>query len=102
MLCNYKPVPLSKAFVCNNFLGTSGRRISPGLALQVLIFSQFKIMLNVIEDALHLSNYPCERIDGDSETRSRQASIDRFMAGKSANTKLHPSTTCPRFSQAVV
>lgn len=33
---------------------------------KVLIFSQFKIMLNVIEDYLNLLNMPLERIDGDT------------------------------------
>ena len=51
-------------------------------AMQVLIFSQFKIMLNVIEDSLRLKDYPFERIDGDVKSDDRQASIDRFMKGK--------------------
>ena len=49
--------------------------------MQVLIFSQFKIMLNVIEDSLGLAGYPCERIDGDVKAPERQAAIDRFMKG---------------------
>jgi SNF2 family DNA or RNA helicase len=31
---------------------------------QVLIFSQFKMMLNVLEDYLASCDYPFERIDG--------------------------------------
>jgi len=46
--------------------------------VQVLIFSQFKIMLNVLEDFMNLSDYPYERIDGDVPARERQAAIDRF------------------------
>lgn len=49
--------------------------------LQVLIFSQFKIMLNVIEDALRLARMPLERIDGSVSSRERQAAIDRFTEG---------------------
>eukprot|EP00878_Enallax_costatus_P046663 GHUV01056913.1.p1 GENE.GHUV01056913.1~~GHUV01056913.1.p1 ORF type:complete len:503 (+),score=214.95 GHUV01056913.1:285-1793(+) len=49
---------------------------------QVLIFSQFKIMLDVLEDYLTACQYPCERIDGDTNHKDRQAAIDRFMAGK--------------------
>lgn len=47
---------------------------------KVLIFSQFKIMLNVIEDYCNLMNYPVERIDGSTSSRDRQASIDRFSS----------------------
>jgi len=47
----------------------------------VLIFSQFKIMLNVLEDYLRLSGYPFERIDGDVKSRDRQNAIDRFSKG---------------------
>ena len=49
--------------------------------VQVLIFSQFKIMLNVIEDALKLAGMPLERIDGSVASRDRQAAIDRFTKG---------------------
>lgn len=49
-------------------------------AVQVLIFSQFKMMLDVIEDYLTASEYPFERIDGDTKHTARQAAIDRFMA----------------------
>ncbi|KAI8462365.1 MAG: hypothetical protein J3K34DRAFT_501179 [Monoraphidium minutum] len=44
---------------------------------QVLVFSQFKIMLNVVEDYLSAAGYPFERIDGDTKQRDRQAAIDR-------------------------
>ena len=47
----------------------------------MLIFSQFKIMLNVLEDYLRLSGYPFERIDGDVKSRDRQNAIDRFSKG---------------------
>lgn len=45
---------------------------------KVLIFSQFKIMLNVLEDYASLMEYPTERIDGNTSSRDRQAAIDRF------------------------
>ena len=53
---------------------------------QVLIFSQFKIMLNVLEDYLRLSDYPFERIDGDVKSRDRQNAIDRFSKGAPLET----------------
>ncbi len=58
------------------------------LALQVLIFSQFKIMLNVLEDYLRLMKFPLERIDGSVSQRDRELAINRFSAG------LH-NVTCP-------
>lgn len=69
---------------------------------QVLVFSQFKIMLDVIEDSLQLSKYPCERIDGSVDSRTRQQAIDRFTKGTSvpfaASTNLQP-TACTRGSE---
>eukprot|EP00884_Botryococcus_braunii_P005939 jgi/Botrbrau1/15346/Bobra.0289s0003.2 len=52
---------------------------------KVLIFSQFKIMLDVLEDAFRMMGYPTERIDGGVAQRDRQAAIDRFSKGD-ANT----------------
>lgn len=49
---------------------------------KVLIFSQFKIMLDVLEDYLDGEGWPHERIDGSTPSRDRQAAIDRFSAGK--------------------
>jgi hypothetical protein len=49
----------------------------------VLIFSQFKIMLNVLEDYLTAAGYSFERIDGSTKHSARQAAIERFMASKS-------------------
>lgn len=45
---------------------------------RVLIFSQFKIMLDVLQDYLKLRQYRCERIDGNITGNDRQAAIDRF------------------------
>jgi chromodomain-helicase-DNA-binding protein 7 len=49
--------------------------------LQVLIFSQFKIMLDVLEDYMRLCGHACERIDGSTSSRDRQAAIDRYSKG---------------------
>lgn len=49
--------------------------------LQVLIFSQFKIMMDVLEDSFKLRQYPVERIDGSVSSRDRQAAIDRYSKG---------------------
>jgi superfamily II DNA or RNA helicase len=45
---------------------------------KVLIFSQFKIMLDVLEDYMKAANFPVERIDGSTSSRDRQAAIDRY------------------------
>ena len=49
---------------------------------KVLIFSQFKIMLDVLEDYMKASEFPCERIDGSTSSRDRQAAIDRYSKGE--------------------
>lgn len=46
------------------------------------MFSQFKMMLDVIEDYLTACGHRFERIDGDTKQSERQAAIDRFMAVK--------------------
>ncbi|OQR85660.1 chromodomain protein [Achlya hypogyna] len=50
---------------------------------RVLVFSQFKIMLDILEDYLRLRGYPKERIDGSITGNDRQAAIDRFSDPKS-------------------
>ena len=45
---------------------------------RVLIFSQFKGMLNLLEEYLAMRQYPFERLDGDTAEGMRQAAIDRF------------------------
>ncbi|GLC56571.1 hypothetical protein PLESTB_001122300 [Pleodorina starrii] len=47
---------------------------------RVLIFSQFVIMLNVLEDYCTAVGFPVERIDGTIRGRDRQQAIDRFSA----------------------
>ena len=47
---------------------------------KVLIFSQFKIMLDIIEDYLELRNFKQERIDGSITGKKRQMAIDRFQS----------------------
>jgi len=47
---------------------------------RVLIFSQFKIMLNIIEDYLTLREFKHERIDGSITGKKRQMAIDRFQS----------------------
>ena len=47
---------------------------------RILLFSQFKIMLDIIEDYLHLRDFKCERIDGSITGMKRQAAIDRFQS----------------------
>lgn len=52
---------------------------------QVLIFSQFVIMLDVIEDYLRLKGYGYERIDGGTSLRDRELAIDRFSRENKEN-----------------
>ncbi|GLI59359.1 hypothetical protein VaNZ11_001224 [Volvox africanus] len=52
---------------------------------RVLIFSQFVIMLNVLEDYCTAVGFPVERIDGTITGRERQQAIDRFSAGGEGN-----------------
>lgn len=55
---------------------------------RVLVFSQFKIMLDILEDYLIARSMKFERIDGSITGNKRQQSIDRFqspaVAGKEA------------------
>ncbi|GAX75744.1 hypothetical protein CEUSTIGMA_g3187.t1 [Chlamydomonas eustigma] len=53
---------------------------------RVLIFSQFKIMLDVLEDYIHMMDWPVERIDGSVTGRDRQAAIDRYTKGTTDNS----------------
>jgi chromodomain-helicase-DNA-binding protein 7 len=46
---------------------------------RVLIFSQFKIMLDILEDYLNCREYKFERIDGSITGNKRQSAIDRFQ-----------------------
>eukprot|EP01084_Bolivina_argentea_P215141 365229_1 len=50
---------------------------------KVLIFSQWRITLDWIEEYLRRKMYPYERIDGNITGNSRQAAIDRFCAPNS-------------------
>ena len=47
---------------------------------RVLLFSQFKIMLDLIEDYLVSRGMKTERIDGSITGQKRQQAIDRFQA----------------------
>ena len=47
---------------------------------RVLIFSQFKIMLDILEDYLNFRSFKLERIDGSITGRKRQMAIDRYQA----------------------
>ena len=46
---------------------------------RVLIFSQFRIMLNIIEDYINLRAYSYERVDGAVTGKKRQSAIDRYQ-----------------------
>jgi SNF2 family DNA or RNA helicase len=50
---------------------------------RVLLFSQFKIMLDILEDYLKARGMHFERIDGSITGRKRQQAIDRFQTASS-------------------
>lgn len=52
---------------------------------RVLIFSQFKIMLDILQDYLYYRTYSFERIDGSITGQKRQSAIDRFQDHKGGN-----------------
>ena len=54
---------------------------------RVLMFSQFRIMLDILEDYLKLRNMKFERIDGCITGHKRQMAIDRFQAKKQDGTE---------------
>lgn len=45
---------------------------------RVLIFSQFRMMLDIIEDYVHNAGFMYERVDGSIVGKKRQAAIDRY------------------------
>ncbi|CAE6521305.1 unnamed protein product [Rhizoctonia solani] len=45
---------------------------------RVLLFSQFKIVLDIIEDFLHMEGYKLLRLDGDTKSSLRQKEIDEY------------------------
>lgn len=49
---------------------------------RILLFSQFKLMLDIIQDYLNLRGFSYERIDGSIKGGKRQAAIDRFQSGE--------------------
>jgi len=53
---------------------------------RILIFSQFKIMLDILEDYLDLREFKHERIDGSITGSKRQMAIDRFQAKESLDS----------------
>lgn len=55
---------------------------------RVLIFSQFTIMLDQLENFMGMHEYPCERIDGNVGSRDRQIAIDKFTNGELAMASL--------------
>ncbi|KAG7383394.1 choline dehydrogenase 7 [Phytophthora pseudosyringae] len=72
--------------ISESLVGTSGKlvlldKLLPRLketGHRVLIFSQFKIMLDIVQDYLALRRYNCERIDGNITGNERQSAIDRY------------------------
>ena len=59
---------------------------------RVLIFSQFRIMLDIIEDYLILKRLSYERVDGAVTGKDRQGAIDRYTAETSSTFVMLLST----------
>lgn len=57
---------------------------------RILLFSQFKIMLDIIEDYLQLRDFKFERIDGSITGMKRQAAIDRFQSKDNNSAREKP------------
>lgn len=57
---------------------------------RVLIFSQFKIVLDILEDYLNTRSMKFERIDGSITGKRRQQAIDRFQSPDSVTGKESP------------
>ncbi len=47
---------------------------------RVLIFSQFRTMLDILEDFLAFRGFSYERVDGAITGKKRQSAIDRYSA----------------------
>ena len=60
-----------------NFLGKLLSKLKDD-GSKVLIFSQFKRVLDILQDYLFLLRLPCERLDGGTAMQKRQEGIDRF------------------------
>ena len=60
-----------------NFLGKLLSKLKDD-GSKVLIFSQFKRVLDILQDYLFLLRLPCERLDGGTAVQKRQDGIDRF------------------------
>jgi len=80
------PPPPAEPTPLELLVGSSGKmtlvaKLLPKLKSQgkkVLIFSQFTIVLDLLEDYLHEMSYEFERLDGSTSQADRQAGIDRF------------------------
>ena len=77
---------------------------------QVLIFSQFTMVLDVLDDYLSSQSMPCERLDGNVTGNDRQTAIDRFCdpdhdscvpVGVRATAGLCACVTIPRLCSQV-
>ena len=85
--------PAAEAKALAQLVEASGKmvllhKLLPRLRAQgrkLLIFSQFTRMLDILEDYLHLTRLPYERLDGSVAGGVRQASIDRFQQGDAAH-----------------
>ena len=62
---------------------------------RVLIFSQFRVMLDIIEDYMALRGFSYERVDGAVAGKKRQAAIDRYSAPviSSSNNVVNSTTS---------
>ena len=78
--------PLAPPSEADLLIAASGKMVLLGKLLpklqseghKVLIFSQFKLVLDLLQDMCEHQSWHAERLDGDTSAAERQAGIDRF------------------------
>ena len=64
---------------------------------RVLVFSQFRIMLDILEDYMNYRGFSYERVDGAVTGRKRQSAIDRYSAPQAEAFVMLLSTRAGKF-----
>jgi len=70
------------------YLGESKPGQAPTMPIKSLVFSQWTGMLDFVQQALEMSEYAYERLDGSMSQTNRDKAVSRFMESKTANVLL--------------
>ena len=81
-VATHVPCTPSRTCPCLRSRRPSSRRCPCTVLASVLIFSQFVIMLDLLETYLRSCAYAFERLDGSTSQRARQAAIDAFNGAR--------------------